>query len=147
MINLIRISSVKKIIMTTNTIGSLADEVVQTLTALDSTWPSRISEPPRLSQLFPHLAGGGELLEEEDHTPSTSVVKPDLKSTCIYLHSSGSTGLPKAIPISHHEAIKYMRFRMCHRILLCLLRLIHGLQRLRLCSVKTTLVFNWHAWS
>jgi acyl-CoA synthetase (AMP-forming)/AMP-acid ligase II len=110
--HLIRLTSCHRLVLTANTLPKLAIEVIQDLSARDIEWSSRICEPPVLSQLYPELVTSSDVpndpwTEDGDGT----ILKPDLMSTCIYLHSSGSTGLPKAIPLRHHELIKYMKYR------------------------------------
>ncbi|KAF8550863.1 acetyl-CoA synthetase-like protein [Imleria badia] len=65
-----------------------------------------IDEIPALSYAFPKL--GRERASDSFVPYPCPVLRPDLDSPAIYLHSSGSTGLPKPIPFSHRIQIKWM---------------------------------------
>lgn len=69
-----------------------------------------LDEFPTFRYAFPKL---GEEVPADYFIPYPSTLKhPDLDSPAIYLHSSGSTGLPKAIPHSHRVQIQWLAHRM-----------------------------------
>jgi acyl-coenzyme A synthetase/AMP-(fatty) acid ligase len=74
---------------------------------LEATTPSYelvIEEVPSLHDIFPKL---GVETEHDPFTPFEANSKPKLDEIAIYLHSSGSTGLPKAIPQTHQTLIDW----------------------------------------
>jgi acyl-coenzyme A synthetase/AMP-(fatty) acid ligase len=74
---------------------------------LETTTPSHelvIEEVPSLHDIFPKL---GVETEHDPFTPFVANSKPKLDEIAIYLHSSGSTGLPKAIPQTHQTLLDW----------------------------------------
>jgi len=61
--------------------------------------PSRIIEAPTLQDMFPHL---GKETARDPFTPIPDTFSPKDSDIAIYLHSSGSTGLPKPIAFTHN---------------------------------------------
>ena len=58
-----------------------------------------VGELPTLSYAFPKL---GAEVEADPFMPYPAPAsRPDLDSTAVYFHSSGSTGFPKPIPHNH----------------------------------------------
>ena len=78
--------------------------------------PLTVYELPTLRYAFPKL---GQEVALDSFTPyPPSLKRPGLDSPAIYIHSSGSTGFPKAIAHSHRIQIQ----GMAQRMLLCAAR-------------------------
>ena len=72
--------------------------------------PLIIYELPTLRYAFPKL---GQEVALDSFTPYPPPLKrPDLDSPAIYIHSSGSTGFPKAIVHSHRIQVQWLAQRM-----------------------------------
>ncbi|KAJ7701502.1 hypothetical protein B0H17DRAFT_1157730 [Mycena rosella] len=67
-----------------------------------------IEEVPSLAQIYPNL--GTETLDCPFEPYMQPTDFPALDSVCLYLHSSGSTGLPKAIPHTHRILMQQASF-------------------------------------
>ncbi|KAF8129526.1 acetyl-CoA synthetase-like protein [Boletus edulis] len=65
-----------------------------------------VHELPAFHYVFPKL--GQEVAADAFVPYPPSLERPDLDSPAIYMHSSGSTGFPKAIPHSHRLQIQWM---------------------------------------
>ncbi|KAF7341014.1 Acetyl-CoA synthetase-like protein [Mycena sanguinolenta] len=86
-------------VLTTKCSGCL----VETVATENAAYELTIEEIPLLGQIYPHL--GHEtpkhpFVPYPSHTTSIS-----LDHVALYLHSSGSTGLPKSIPYTHKNLI------------------------------------------
>ncbi|KAF7378108.1 Acetyl-CoA synthetase-like protein [Mycena sanguinolenta] len=83
------------------TIGSR--RVVETVSTDNAGYDLSIEDIPLLGQIYPHLGH-----ETPKHpfvpylSPTTSI---SLDNVALYLHSSGSTGLPKPIPQTHRNLV------------------------------------------
>jgi acyl-coenzyme A synthetase/AMP-(fatty) acid ligase len=85
---------------------------------LEATTPSYelvIEEVPSLHDIFPKL---GVETEHDPFTPFKTDYKPSLDEIAMYLHSSGSTGFPKAIPQTHQTLLDWMSMCESFRIIL-----------------------------
>ncbi|KAF8655498.1 hypothetical protein AX16_003028 [Volvariella volvacea WC 439] len=100
-VNLLQKTNCHRILTTKSTLQALMDEVVAHLSANDPSFKLTIDESPSVLQIYPQLQ------EKSGGQPKARVryprraTPPDMRAPCIYLHSSGSTGFPKAIPWSH----------------------------------------------
>ncbi|KAF9073069.1 hypothetical protein BDP27DRAFT_1289576 [Rhodocollybia butyracea] len=104
-INLIQKSGATRLLTTNHTLHDLLDRIKAEMMSLrDPLYDFVFEEVPSLQELFPKL--GKEILEDpfEAYPPSSKYPGPD--DCAIYLHSSGSTGLPKAIPLTHSIILK-----------------------------------------
>jgi acyl-CoA synthetase (AMP-forming)/AMP-acid ligase II len=72
--------------------------------------PLTVYEVPTLRYAFPKLAQ--EAVTDCFIPYPPAVKRPDLDSPAIYIHSSGSTGFPKAIAHSHRIQIQWLAQRM-----------------------------------
>jgi acyl-coenzyme A synthetase/AMP-(fatty) acid ligase len=72
--------------------------------------PLTVYEVPTLRCAFPKLAQEAATDSFIPYPPP--VKRPDLDSPAIYIHSSGSTGFPKAIAHSHRIQIQWLAQRM-----------------------------------
>ncbi|KAF7341009.1 Acetyl-CoA synthetase-like protein [Mycena sanguinolenta] len=77
--------------------------LLETVATNNAVYELSIEEIPLLGQIYPHL--GHETTEHQFvpyPSPTTSI---SLDDVALYLHSSGSTGLPKPIPQTHRNLI------------------------------------------
>ncbi|KAG6329586.1 hypothetical protein ID866_9503, partial [Astraeus odoratus] len=68
----------------------------------------QIAEPPRLATLYPYL--NHETIKSPFVPYPTPERKPEADDVMFYLHSSGSTGFPKCIPITYRTGNHYCLF-------------------------------------
>ncbi|KAF8215612.1 acetyl-CoA synthetase-like protein [Mycena galopus ATCC 62051] len=91
-----------RLLTTKNSLGYLLNPVSADFSRMDPPYTLSIEEIPLLGQLYPHLGH-----ETNEHPfkpyPSGTARMDDL---ALYLHSSGSTGLPKCIPQTHRSIIQ-----------------------------------------
>ncbi|KAE9392378.1 acetyl-CoA synthetase-like protein [Gymnopus androsaceus JB14] len=95
--DLLRKSSAHRILTTRVTLGGVIDAIQS---EIQSGEPYALSteEAPTLQQVYPHL--GKETVRNPFIVPPP-LFFPKENDTAIYLHSSGSTGYPKAIRLSY----------------------------------------------
>ncbi|KAJ6579476.1 putative aminoadipate reductase [Mycena vulgaris] len=107
-VHLLRTTSCRRVISTCVTLAPLIAGIKQEFAQLEPDFVLKIDEAPALSQIYPNL--GAETLDcsFDPYAPPTNV--PSLDDVCFYLHSSGSTGLPKAIPQTHRSFIQQSSF-------------------------------------
>lgn len=74
-----------------------------------------VHEVPTFRYAFPSL--GKEGAADPFIPYPSSLKRPDLDSPAIYIHSSGSTGFPKAIAHSHRIQIQWLAQRMLSHII------------------------------
>jgi len=103
--NLLIQSSSHRLVVTCETLSDLIKDVKAEIFAKDPTYELSIESLPALDVIFPHL---GVESEEDPFIPYPAIERrPDLSKVCMYLHSSGSTGLPKVIPQTHRVLINW----------------------------------------
>ncbi|KAG9010812.1 hypothetical protein FRB94_009719 [Tulasnella sp. JGI-2019a] len=68
----------------------------------------RVTDPPRFGTLFPKH-GPTTSQEAEEMTPIAQPRRPRMSEVALILHSSGSTGFPKPIHITHSACVDWMR--------------------------------------
>ncbi|KAI6042371.1 putative aminoadipate reductase [Pisolithus marmoratus] len=92
-ISLLRTTKSHRLITTQSSLGSLISEVKREL----ATPGDEIDEPPTLATVYPYIS------EETVDSPFVPYPKGEVNNDDImfYLHSSGSTGFPKPIPITY----------------------------------------------
>ncbi|KAG6909219.1 putative NRPS-like protein biosynthetic cluster [Tephrocybe rancida] len=98
-VNLLEKTSCHRIITTNVTLKALIDGIRSQISGTPLLDLLQVEEAPSLATAYPNL--GHETPEhsfERFPSPSQPLSRDDL---CIYLHSSGSTGFPKAIPQTH----------------------------------------------
>ena len=101
-------TSSHRLIATRETLSDLMKGVKEEIFAKDPTYELSIEELPALDTIFPRL---GREVAEDPFDPYPAMIRPGLSEVCLYLHSSGSTGLPKAIPHSHEVQINWAAAR------------------------------------
>jgi len=103
--NLLILSSSHRLLATCATLSDLIKDVKAEIFAKDPTYELLIEELPALDVIFPRL---GLESEGDSFIPYPDIkVRPALSEVCMYLHSSGSTGLPKVIPQTHKALINW----------------------------------------
>ncbi|KAG1853273.1 putative aminoadipate reductase [Suillus tomentosus] len=95
----------RRLITTRHSLASLIDGVEAGLASAIQTSQLQIDEIPALKHLYPSLVSG---TPNEDIVPYPSLGPPSSDNDVLfYLHSSGSTGFPKPIPMSNLTAIHW----------------------------------------
>ncbi|KAJ7153103.1 putative aminoadipate reductase [Mycena crocata] len=107
-VHLLRATLCRRIISTCVTLEPLLVGIKQAFAQAEPDFSLRIDEVPSLSQVYPNLGVEAASCPFEPYMPSINV--PALDDVCVYLHSSGSTGLPKAIPQTHRALIEQSSF-------------------------------------
>ena len=102
-------TSSHRLIATRETLSDLMKGVKAEIFAKDPTYELSIEELPALDTIFPRL---GHEVEGDSFIPYPAIpIRADPSEVCLYLHSSGSTGLPKVIPQSHKVQINWGQCR------------------------------------
>ncbi len=107
-IKLMKDTSCHRLLTTQHTLRSLIDDIRGQLLSANPTYALQIDEVPLLSTIFPKL--GNEKSEDDFHAYPAGP-RPLLSYVIFYLHSSGSTGLPKTVPQTHKAMIDWSNFR------------------------------------
>lgn len=115
-VNLLRTTSCHYVAATCLTLKDLVYDILRELEHVDSTYRLIIEEAPTLLKLFPDHHGFQEC--EPDPPCSFPAGGPtvNIDDVALYLHSSGSTGYPKAIPKSHRTILEYVTSRESHTL-------------------------------
>ena len=90
------------------------DSVEAELKNTDPNYKLTIIEIPSIAQVFPELSDGPKSDKPDvlaDYPDASRKPSPD--DVALYLHSSGSTGLPKAIAKTHRQLEHIVAFREC----------------------------------
>ncbi|KAJ4474501.1 acetyl-CoA synthetase-like protein [Lentinula aciculospora] len=102
-LNLLKLAGAHRLLITGTTLRDLLQETKELLASsseLGHAYEVTFEEAPSLEQLYPKL--GTEKAEDAFKLEYPWVSDyPKSEQTAVYLHSSGSTGLPKAIPVTH----------------------------------------------
>ena len=98
-------SSSHHLVATCETLRDLIEDVKVEVFAKDPTYELSIEELPALDVIFPRL---GVEVENDPFIPYPNLEKrPSISDVCMFLHSSGSTGLPKTIPQTHKTLLNW----------------------------------------
>lgn len=104
-VNMLQKSGCRRLIATRHSLGPLLDGIIVELPEL------RVEDPPPLAYAYPKLG------KETDNSPFVPYPKAEgrpLKDEMLcYLHSPGSTGFPKPIPITNPTAVHWCMMRAC----------------------------------
>ncbi|KNZ74034.1 Linear gramicidin synthase subunit D [Termitomyces sp. J132] len=98
-VHLLKKTSCHRLITTPATLRSLLDGVQTELAADVLDFELSIEEIPTLDQVYPKL--GTETVRDPFECYPTPITRPLLSDIALILHSSGSTGFPKAIYQTH----------------------------------------------
>ncbi|KAJ6611012.1 hypothetical protein B0H10DRAFT_1953401 [Mycena sp. CBHHK59/15] len=106
-VKLLRKTACHRLIATCVTLEPLISGIKEKINQLDPEFCLDIEEVPSLARVYPNL---GFETPEWDFQPYAAYIRPSLDDICIYLHSSGSTGLPKAIGQTHRALMQWSSF-------------------------------------
>ncbi|KAJ7055851.1 putative aminoadipate reductase [Mycena amicta] len=98
LIHLLKATNAHRMLTTRGSLGQYIDALTADILAQKPAYALSVQEMPTLAQLYLFL---GRETSQASFTPYPTGKKASLNDAAFYLHSSGSTGLPKAIPISH----------------------------------------------
>ena len=107
-IKLMKDTSCHRLLTTQHTLRPLIDDIRSQLFSADPNYALQIDEVPLLSTIFPRL---GNETYEDDFTAYPTGPRPPLDDVMLYLHSSGSTGLPKTVPQTFKAMVDWASFR------------------------------------
>ncbi|KAJ7636839.1 acetyl-CoA synthetase-like protein [Roridomyces roridus] len=91
-----------RLLMTRALLSSLAESISSGLSA---PYAVSIEDIPLLGQIYPHL--GHEDTDDKCFPYPGPANRTSMDEVALYLHSSGSTGLPKSIPLTHRNVIQW----------------------------------------
>ncbi|KAJ3877582.1 putative aminoadipate reductase [Lentinula edodes] len=103
-VDLLRKSSAHRLLATHATLSGLIDGIKSEIQS-GGPYMLNIEETPNLQEVFPYLAK--ETLKHP-FNPPVRTVTPNDNDTALYLHSSGSTGFPKPVRLSHLNFKNYI---------------------------------------
>lgn len=108
-IHLLKSTNSHKLVISSSTLSELVKGIKEELVQQHADYPVQLVEFPTLDALYPTSG------DEEDVTSSTSEVNGDEGKYAggVFLHSSGSTGLPKPIRLSNRVITSYAHLREC----------------------------------
>ncbi|KAF8971819.1 acetyl-CoA synthetase-like protein [Flammula alnicola] len=110
-VNLLKKTSCHHLFATCTTLNELMVNIGNELKTTDPDYELIIKEIPTLSQLYPEFSNDSRNEEKEflaEYPEGERNPGPD--DVAFYLHSSGSTGLPKAIRKTHRQLIDFVSF-------------------------------------
>ncbi|KAJ7153945.1 hypothetical protein C8R43DRAFT_1096467 [Mycena crocata] len=93
-----------RVVATCTTLKPLLAGVEQGTAQADPNFHLNIEKVPSLNEIYPNIGGETEASAFESYGEYTP---PSFDDICIYLHSSGSTGMPKAIPQTHRALMQW----------------------------------------
>ncbi|KAJ7052216.1 putative aminoadipate reductase [Mycena amicta] len=99
--HLLKSTNAHHILTTRGSLSQTIDPLTADILAQKPPYALSVHEIPTLTQLYPVL---GQETPQDSFTPYPTAKTP-LDEVAFYLHSSGSTGLPKPIPLSHRSLI------------------------------------------
>ncbi|CAK5268755.1 unnamed protein product [Mycena citricolor] len=105
-VHLLKCTDSHRLLTTRQSLGQLADGLTASLSQETPVYELSVEEIPLLGQLYPHLGAEGPGDDPSPLYPSPERPVP-VDDVALYLHSSGSTGFPKAIPESHRTLIYF----------------------------------------
>lgn len=108
-VELLRNTSCHRVITTQSTLRPLIDGIHSHLTTVDPQYVLSVEEVPLLMEIYPRL--GTEMTMDPFRPFPLGAERPQPKDRCLYLHSSGSTGFPKAIPLTHLTLLQWASLR------------------------------------
>lgn len=98
-VSMMQKTSCRRLLTTESLLASLLSDLRKEFDMLPEPFDITIQEAPWIKEIYPHL---GAERDTDAFTPyPASAQRPALNDVMVYLHSSGSTGFPKPIPITH----------------------------------------------
>ncbi|KAJ7648272.1 putative aminoadipate reductase [Mycena polygramma] len=123
-VHLLKSTKAHRVLTTKGSLGHLVDTVVADLSAVNPPYELTVEEIPLLGQIYPHL---GHETTEHEFTPFPSPApRIPLDNVTMYLHSSGSTGMPKCIPETQRNLIHFAALGCLAQIIEISPRQAHG---------------------
>lgn len=107
-IKMVKETSCHRMIATQETLKSLVLDVQEQLLTEGSNYQLSFEEMPAFPTVYPRL---GKERMEDPFEPYPAGPRPSLDDINVYLHSSGSTGLPKSIKQTFRIMIEWARCR------------------------------------
>ena len=108
--NLMRKTGCRRLIATRHSLAGLLDGIIiEFESAVDGPIELEIEEPPVLAYAYPQL--GKETASMSFVPYPKADQRPVNDAIMYYLHSSGSTGFPKPIPITYLTAVHWCTTR------------------------------------
>ena len=99
-VNMMEKTNCRRLITTHHSLGSLIDGIKTGFVSQGTEMTQlQIDEVPALKDLYPTLVGDSSNEAFVPYPPPTS--RPSENDILFYLHSSGSTGFPKPIPMTN----------------------------------------------
>ena len=110
-VNMMRKTGCRRLIATHHSLGALLDRIqIEFASGIVEPIGLDIEEPPSFAYTYPNLG------KETESTPFVPYPKaaerPVDHAIMCYLHSSGSTGFPKAIPMTYLTSVHWCTTRM-----------------------------------
>ncbi|KAF4582493.1 putative NRPS-like protein biosynthetic cluster [Pleurotus pulmonarius] len=106
-VKLLKETNCHRIISTSMTMKPLLDAIRQQLASDGQAFSVDVEEVPPLNVIFPLL---GAEIETDSFVPYPEYpVRPELSTPALYLHSSGSTGMPKTITLTQRAILHWAR--------------------------------------
>ncbi|KAF9463989.1 putative nonribosomal peptide synthetase [Collybia nuda] len=106
--HLLKKTSCHRLIATQDTLRGLISGVKAELAKDDAQFELSVEEVPNIRQVFPKL--GAEVADDPFERYPTLPVSIELP--VMYLHSSGSTGFPKPVPLTHQAFLDWVSYGM-----------------------------------
>ncbi|KAJ7776532.1 hypothetical protein DFH07DRAFT_798512 [Mycena maculata] len=103
-LHLLRASSCHRIVATCVTLASSLARLQKHAADVDPDFALNIQEIPSMQQIYPNL--GTETSDCSFQPYSKTQIRPKFDDIFMYIHSSGSSGFPKAIPQTYRQ-LKY----------------------------------------
>ncbi|KAJ7466248.1 putative aminoadipate reductase [Mycena galericulata] len=97
-------ASCHRIIATCVTLGPLLSELKKHIAEVDPEFVLTVEEVPLLEQIYPNLGAETSSCAFEPYPNQTRAKLDDI---CLYMHSSGSSGLPKTIAQTHRALMQW----------------------------------------
>ncbi|KAJ6613061.1 amp-CoA ligase [Mycena sp. CBHHK59/15] len=106
---LLRDSSCHRIVATSVTLESLLTSIKTYIAEVDPEFVLTVEEVPSLAEIYPDLGSG--TLSSPFQPFSTQIARAALDDIALYIHSSGSSGLPKTIAQTHRALMQWAMLR------------------------------------
>ncbi|KAJ7339755.1 hypothetical protein DFH08DRAFT_915701 [Mycena albidolilacea] len=108
-LQLLRTTSCHRIAATCSTLQPLLTEIKNHIAEVDSEFALEIQEVPSLLEAYPNL--GAETENCPFHPYPTKASNASIDDIAMYIHSSGSTGLPRAVGETHRMFQQWIALR------------------------------------
>ena len=120
-VSMLRKTNCHRMIMSQHSLGDLAFAIRAELSQSEDSYYLRIEEPPRLATVYPYLSREVVSLPFVPYPKAGQIGEElsDRNDVMFYLHSSGSTGFPKPIPITYLTSLHYCLMRTLHLYCIC----------------------------